>query len=180
MLLPQSSAFAALKNRLNSVSAIGYLHIAPRTSSYVPTSSSTLNHLRQKSSEVGPPSAQSSSSNVSNFERPNRLKAREEGTVKWTELLDRFKATQEKARRNQRMAHLGEDLPSAELEKEKERAGPPLGSSKLGGSRPDSPAGPMRQIPMAVQNPQPGHKARSSLSNLGRFAGGVAGRNKKK
>ena len=30
MLLPQSSAFAALKNRLNSVSAIGYLHIAPQ------------------------------------------------------------------------------------------------------------------------------------------------------
>lgn len=30
MLLPQSAAFAALKNRLNSVSAIGYLHIAPR------------------------------------------------------------------------------------------------------------------------------------------------------
>ena len=35
MLLPQSSAFAALKNRLNSVSAIGYLHIAPRA--YVPS-----------------------------------------------------------------------------------------------------------------------------------------------
>ncbi|KAJ4170890.1 hypothetical protein NW754_007033 [Fusarium falciforme] len=31
MLLPQSSAFAALKNRLNSVSSIGYLHVAPRT-----------------------------------------------------------------------------------------------------------------------------------------------------
>lgn len=31
MLLPQSSAFAALKNRLNSVSSIGYLHTAPRT-----------------------------------------------------------------------------------------------------------------------------------------------------
>jgi hypothetical protein len=30
MLLPQSSAFAALKNRLNSVSSIGYLHISPR------------------------------------------------------------------------------------------------------------------------------------------------------
>ena len=30
MLLPQSSAFAALKNRLNSVSSIGYLHVAPR------------------------------------------------------------------------------------------------------------------------------------------------------
>jgi len=34
MLLPQSSAFAALKNRLNSVSSIGYLHISPRP--YVP------------------------------------------------------------------------------------------------------------------------------------------------
>lgn len=47
MLLPQSSAFAALKNRLNSVSAIGYLHIAPRT--YV---SPSLSHLRQKITEA--------------------------------------------------------------------------------------------------------------------------------
>jgi vacuole morphology and inheritance protein 14 len=30
MLLPQSSAFAALKNRLNSVSAIGFVHIPSR------------------------------------------------------------------------------------------------------------------------------------------------------
>lgn len=30
MLLPQSSAFAALKNRLNSVSNIGLLHMGPR------------------------------------------------------------------------------------------------------------------------------------------------------
>src|SRR3954451_2376177 len=30
MLLPQSSAFAALKNRLNSVSNIGFLHSGPR------------------------------------------------------------------------------------------------------------------------------------------------------
>jgi len=30
MLLPQSSAFAALKNRLNSVSNIGLLHASPR------------------------------------------------------------------------------------------------------------------------------------------------------
>lgn len=37
MLLPQSSAFAALRNRLNSVSSIGYLHTAPRP--YVSTSS---------------------------------------------------------------------------------------------------------------------------------------------
>ncbi|KAF1848246.1 ARM repeat-containing protein [Cucurbitaria berberidis CBS 394.84] len=180
MLLPQSSAFAALKNRLNSVAAIGYLHIAPRTSTYVPTSSPTLNHLRQKSSEVGPPSAPSGPSGVSNFERPNRLKAREEGSVKWTELLDRFKATQEKARRSQRMASLGEDL---EVDEEKERRmGPPPVPPKNAGLRPGSPAGPMRAAsnPPAAQNAQPGHKPRGSLGNLGRFAGGVAGRNKKK
>ena len=37
MLLPQSSAFAALKNRLNSVSSIGYLHVAPRRYAYTPS-----------------------------------------------------------------------------------------------------------------------------------------------
>jgi len=179
MLLPQSSAFAALKNRLNSVSAIGYLHIAPRTSTYVPTSSPTLNHLRQKSSEVGQSSTPSGSSGVPSFERPNRLKAREEGSVKWVELLDRFKATQEKARRSQRMASMGEDLP--ETVQAKERTGPPPVPPKTAGMRPGSPANMMRPPPVpAAQTQAQGHKPRSSLSNLGRFAGGVAGRNKKK
>lgn len=179
MLLPQSSAFAALKNRLNSVSAIGYLHAAPRSSPYVPTSSPALNHLRQKSSEVGSASTPTGPPGVSTFERPNRLKAREEGSVKWTELLDRFKTTQEKARRSQRMAGMGEDVPEAVQEKEK--AGPPPVPAKNLGLRPGSPANAMRpQVIAAPQNPAQGHKPRSSLSNLGRFAGGVAGRNKKK
>jgi len=30
MLLPQSSAFISLRNRLNAVSSLGFLHIAPR------------------------------------------------------------------------------------------------------------------------------------------------------
>ncbi|KAK6363088.1 hypothetical protein TWF730_000533 [Orbilia blumenaviensis] len=73
MLMPQSSAFAALKNRLNSVSAIGYLHqLTPRTA---PTST------------------------TSSYEPRNRLKARSENEIKWIELLDKFKHVQEKARR---------------------------------------------------------------------------------
>ncbi|KAI9830228.1 MAG: hypothetical protein M1819_005755 [Sarea resinae] len=86
MLLPQSSAFAALKNRLNSVSAIGYLHIAPRA----------------------PPSQPAPYEG-----RPNRLKSRDDsststqGTIKWTDLLDKFKLAQEKARRLQRLQTLG-------------------------------------------------------------------------
>ncbi|KAF1942455.1 ARM repeat-containing protein [Clathrospora elynae] len=184
MLLPQSSAFAALKNRLNSVSAIGYLHIAPRTTSYVPTSSPTLNHLRQKSSEVGPNSSgipSSSSGGVPTFDRPNRLKPREgEGSVKWTELLDRFKQTQEKARRSQRMASMGEE----EEMLEKTGSAPPMPTLPVrnAGLRPGSPAGAMRPppTPAAAQGQAQGHKPRSSLSNLGRFAGGVAGRRKDK
>ncbi|KAF3903304.1 hypothetical protein AA313_de0206104 [Arthrobotrys entomopaga] len=73
MLMPQSSAFAALKNRLNSVSAIGYLHqLTPRTA---PTS------------------------NTPSYEPRNRLKARSENEIKWIDLLDKFKYVQEKARR---------------------------------------------------------------------------------
>ena len=80
MLLPQSSAFAALKNRLNSVSAIGYLHIAPRAASSTSTSAASST-----------PSGSSSSATRS-------LKARE-SEVKWTELLDTFRATQDRAAR---------------------------------------------------------------------------------
>lgn len=88
MLLPQSSAFAALKNRLNSVSAIGYLHIAPRTN---------------------PPAGPG----VSTFDRPNRLKSREDPSIKWTELLEKFRSTQEKARRGAlRQQQMQPGLPS--------------------------------------------------------------------
>jgi vacuole morphology and inheritance protein 14 len=166
MLLPQSSAFAALKNRLNSVSAIGYLHIAPRT--YV---SSNFNHLRQKSSEAGSASVPQGST-VSSFERPNRLKAREEGGVKWVELLDKFKNMQERARRSQRLASLGEDFASSPIQ-EKEKV-PPEAPHKPG-PRPGSVSAIGRPVP---PQPSQGHKPRSSLTNFGRF-GGVPGRKKK-
>ncbi|CAG7565329.1 unnamed protein product [Fusarium equiseti] len=87
MLLPQSSAFAALKNRLNSVSSIGYLHTAPRAAP-APTSSS-------------------------NFDRPNRLKSREEGNIRWVELLEKFRSVQERARRAQRQNNMdGDEMPT--------------------------------------------------------------------
>ncbi|KAI9882027.1 MAG: hypothetical protein M1823_006249 [Watsoniomyces obsoletus] len=84
MLLPQSSAFAALKNRLNSVSAIGFLHIAPRITQPQPSTSST-------------------------YDRPNRLKGSSSGrgedkeqpggNIKWIDLLEKFKSVQERSRR---------------------------------------------------------------------------------
>lgn len=131
MLLPQSSAFAALKNRLNSISAIGYLHAAPRT--YVSTTPHNLNPStssppiisttrtpsvveavtslnsfaispRKSGSETHIPSLSipTAGSAPSNYDRATRIKSRED-IIKWTELLEKFKATQEKARRTQRV-----------------------------------------------------------------------------
>ncbi|OLN87618.1 VAC14-like protein [Colletotrichum chlorophyti] len=115
MLLPQSSAFAALKNRLNSVSSIGYLHIAPK---------------------VNPPSATSSS-----YDRPNRLKSREDGIIRWNELLEKFRSVQEKARRAQRHSgdvedgrsslgtsdmRLGDSLDTKGLKEGRNASGPPV------------------------------------------------------
>ncbi|RWA07559.1 hypothetical protein EKO27_g7554 [Xylaria grammica] len=78
MLLPQSSAFAALKNRLNSVSSIGFLHTGPRPSVTAPS--------------------------TSGYDRPNRLgKGREDGIIRWEQLLEKFRSVQERARRAQRL-----------------------------------------------------------------------------
>jgi len=148
MLLPQSSAFAALKNRLNSVSAIGYLHIAPR-----PTQPA---------------------SSTSSFDRPNRLKAREEGGIRWVELLEKFKSVQERARRSQRVSSMGDDTVMAPVV-EQEKPLPPEVPPK--NFRPNSAASVTRP---AVPPPLGHQKAKSSLSNLGRFTGGVTGRKSKK
>ena len=166
MLLPQSSAFAALKNRLNSVSAIGYLHIAPRT--YV-------SHVRQKSTEAKFGSTPQTPG--ATFDRPNRLKPREEAGIRWTELLEKFKSVQEKARRAHRLENQVEDGVSASNAavsdiKDKTLQDVPkqaIRPSSAGGAspRPGPPSGPL-------------HKPKSSLGNLGRFAGGVAGRKGRK
>ncbi|OAL62956.1 vacuole morphology and inheritance protein [Trichophyton rubrum] len=78
MLLPQSSAFAALKNRLNSVSNIGLLYAGMRP----PTLTG--------STSTGP------------YERSGRLKSREESVIRWADLLEKFKSVQERSRRSQR------------------------------------------------------------------------------
>jgi vacuole morphology and inheritance protein 14 len=36
MLLPQSSAFISLRNRLNAVNSAGFLHIAPKPFAHLP------------------------------------------------------------------------------------------------------------------------------------------------
>ena len=123
MLLPQSSAFAALKNRLNSVSAIGYLHIPSSSSQYYPSSSNitaapppgTIGsqatalrstyvssavsniHSRQKSADSNAPAAKASS------DASGQLQPREPPAIRWVELLEKFRNVQERARKGQRV-----------------------------------------------------------------------------
>ncbi|KAM5372931.1 hypothetical protein ACJZ2D_007268 [Fusarium nematophilum] len=149
MLLPQSSAFAALKNRLNSVSSIGYLHVAPRTSTSGPSSS--------------------------NFDRPNRLKGREDGNIRWVELLEKFRSVQERARRAQRQNVDGDDMPS-------------MGVSELriGDASMDTKGKDTRGIavqPTAQKEPTPAPPVPAKRSGLGRqfgrLGGAVAGKGRR-
>lgn len=182
MLLPQSSAFAALKNRLNSVSAIGYLHIAPRA--YVPKSrsnsvaetfSTTQFHHRKKSTTESHfvLSSASSTAGPSNFDRSSRLKGRDEGGIRWNELLEKFRSVQEKARRSQQPGgnlddgfegRPGEGLDSGAFKDLARLRGPPL---------------PMKDTPVAPPpTTAPPHKSKSGLSKFGRL--GVVGSRQKK
>ncbi|MCJ1391952.1 hypothetical protein MMC18_004819 [Xylographa bjoerkii] len=148
MLLPQSSAFAALKNRLNSVSAIGYLHIPPRAPPPTPTAA---------------------------FDRPNRLKTRDDNAIRWVELLEKFKSVQEKARRASRSHNSADDgaaAPSNTAGPVKEKALPDVPAQPV---RPSSAAG--TTIP---RQPAPAHKPKSSLGNFSRLTERVGNRNKNK
>ena len=167
MLLPQSSAFAALKNRLNSVSGIGYLHTPPRP--YVSS------HVRQKSTEAKFGVSTPPTPSGAGFDRPNRLKSRDEGTIKWIELLEKFRNVQEKARRASRLqGHVDGDKTEETGNADKDLSDVPKDAS-----RPSSGTG-GKQAQAMQPPPAPVHKPKSSLSRLGRFAGGVTDRNKKK
>ncbi|KAL1989861.1 hypothetical protein VTN49DRAFT_7058 [Thermomyces lanuginosus] len=176
MLLPQSSAFAALKNRLNSVSNIALLH-SPR-----------------------PPVAVGSAP-PSTYDRPagSRLKTREDSGIRWVELLDKFKYVQERAGRSQRagarafidsdtagganglgLRHPpGATTPAAADPREKSLPEVPRGTPHAHGGgtntgRDGAATGGGRSTP--TSSGQTHHKSRSSLGNFGRL--GIGGRKK--
>ncbi|PWN50102.1 ARM repeat-containing protein [Violaceomyces palustris] len=112
MLLPQSSAFVTLRNRLNAVSGMGFLHAIPR-SAYLASSSS--------SSTVGAASGKSGSSasgsgvvgsggsgggvGVGGGGGVGGMGKREE--IRWNELLIHFKVVQMRHERSRKLAASG-------------------------------------------------------------------------
>lgn len=151
MLLPQSSAFAALKNRLNSVSSVGYLHIASRTNSTTPSATT--------------------------FDRPNRLKGREEGIIRWGELLEKFRSVQERARRAQRVGGELDDGPTLAMADLRLSDGLELKIPKEGARLGAGPPVPLKDAPTPAA---PVAKPRSGLGRqFGRLGGAVSGRGKR-
>ncbi len=207
MLLPQSSAFAALKNRLNSVSSIGYLHSVPRPYVLPPGNAAPPFHSRQglvaevvqsqqqqQQLQQHPPLPRSKLSmdahalphsnattpSGANFDRPNRLKGREEGIIRWNELLEKFRSVQERARRAQRPGGEFDDMPGLGLGDLRI-----MGDSLEAKSAKDAAGRAMAAPPVPLKDPPTAAaaataKVRSGLGRqFGRLGGAVSGRNKR-
>ncbi|KAI9643345.1 hypothetical protein NHQ30_007964 [Ciborinia camelliae] len=183
MLLPQSSAFAALKNRLNSVSAIGYLHIAPRA--YVPSSSRNNSvvdaistfalHQRQKSGTEthgsSPSFSVQTTAGPSNYDRSSRLKGREESGIRWVELLEKFRSVQERARRARRPGgDMDDGFGGFESRMEGIDGRSFKDSTRLSGAPATT-----KEAPSTVSPGPQNTKSRTSLGKFGRLGGAVAG-----
>lgn len=118
MLLPQSSAFAALKNRLNSVNAIALLH----TPLAMPTSARTS--IAAGSGISGStPSTSTIGIGASRLNRRDPGTINTTGEVKWNELLDKFRNTQDKARRRHERLLRGDDSDFEDRHSRRERIG---------------------------------------------------------
>ncbi|PFH55327.1 hypothetical protein XA68_18572 [Ophiocordyceps unilateralis] len=157
MLLPQSSAFAALKNRLNSVSSIGYLHTAPRS-----VSTSTSNP---------------------NYDRPSRLKGREDGSIRWVELLEKFRSVQDRARRTQRHSMDNDNVPSGGLSelRTSDAASETKGRESQGSTPGVPPPAPQKDTtPVAAPIAATVAAKKTGLGRqFGRLGGAVAGKTKR-
>ncbi|KAJ5779746.1 hypothetical protein N7457_007466 [Penicillium paradoxum] len=199
MLLPQSSAFAALKNRLNSVSNIGFLHSAPRR--YRPC----LAQSHPKTPELNLSSTAQTGPTPFDRSTGSRLKSRDENAIRWVDLLDKFKAVQERARRAQAPRNhsldqtgpllnpsLAAALSAAAADRPKDRSGlpdtprgvpsgshHPTAGNSLGGSGPGAGTAAGRGGDNGSPRVMGSHKHKSSLSNIGRGLG-IGGRKSKK
>lgn len=114
----------------------------------------------------------------SNYDRPNRLKGREDGAIRWVELLEKFRSVQDRARRSQRHSVEIEDTFSAGIGEFRIGEASPEGknrdSTRVG---PPGPPVPLKeQVP--VISPPPVKK--SGLGRqFGRLGGAVSGKSRR-
>ena len=110
-----------------------------------------------------------------NFERPNRFKSREEGTIRWMDLLEKFRGVQERARKLPNDQKVSQDvLQVVPSEEAKVTIGGNINVSVLPTSASSSNEG---REPYISQNSL---KPKSTLSTFGRFTSGVSSRRQRK
>ncbi|GAO15812.1 hypothetical protein UVI_02021240 [Ustilaginoidea virens] len=114
-------------------------------------------------------------SSSSNYDRPNRLKGREEGGIRWVELLEKFRSVQDRARRVQRHNAGSEDVSSADM------ADLRLGDASL---EPKNnarvpPAGNAQMTSTKDMGPTPAAKKTGLGRQFGRLGGAVSGKNRR-
>ena len=113
----------------------------------------------------------------SNFDRPNRLKGREDTIIRWTELLEKFRNVQERARRSQRLGGDFDDSSSLVMSDLRIGDGIEARGTKEGGRGP--PPVPVKDAPPTAA-PVPTPKPRMGLGRqFGRLGGAVAGRGRR-
>lgn len=113
---------------------------------------------------------------TSNYDRPNRLKGREDGNIRWVELLEKFRSVQERARRAQRHNVDGDDVGSLGV-----------GDLRLGDGSADPKGKDVRgtamappAVPLKDPTPTPPVPAKRGLTRqFGRLGGAVAGKNRR-
>lgn len=109
MLLPQSSAFATLRNRLNAVSALGYLHIGSAARLGQGGVASTPN-----GATTGASSSMGGSLNAANVSATrSKIIGNNREDLKWNELLIHFKVVQGRHERARRAANAQPDPSSS-------------------------------------------------------------------
>ncbi|KAF9097728.1 hypothetical protein BGX29_007956 [Mortierella sp. GBA35] len=108
MLLPQSTAFATLRNRLTSISSMGFIHLVPKISNTgnqnaLPSSSSVSGLVTSSRSKTSGSLASGGYGVNSNSSNSNSLNHHPEGP-KFPELLSHFRAVQGRHERSRRQA----------------------------------------------------------------------------
>ncbi|KAG1170256.1 hypothetical protein G6F70_007848 [Rhizopus microsporus] len=87
MLLPQSSAFSTLRNRLSSVSSLGFLHVLPKS----PVAASAVNNT-------------ATSTTSTEKRQASKAKVDETNGIKYQELLQHFKSVQARHEKQRRQS----------------------------------------------------------------------------
>lgn len=111
MLLPQSSAFVTLRNRLNAVNGLGFLHSVPRSSYASRTSSKSV------STGSGGAGAGGGAGGAGASE------------IKWSDLLHHFRVVQNKHERARRQTALGATMAAGATPGGPDYAAPRIGSA---------------------------------------------------